>query len=619
VSRNQRRLRIVPLIAVALLTAGCTGTGSDGGAPTATEPAIGSAGGTATLVGGAKLIAPAGAVETEAKITSKRTASPSGLPPEITESVVIDIELSTELAAPVDVIFPVNDRSLLDPARGVIVGYHEGASGAEYLPATVNEVNSTVTITTNSLSPLGWFHIDTSAVREQLGKVFDSMFGGFFEDAPTPECEMESEALEGGWSISSSTFDTVDWCFGIEDDRRVVNIVNTRRYPLMIDAPRSADLLSRSDRGFTARISESALPENDLVLEPGAEARWSVDPEPGVASTFRTNFDGLAQAIGSVEVAVEWIEAFASKLPGGPRGGKEALLRVIEESDCLLALGGLTDSENSFDAGDAFDLVKGCLSRDTLKAWGGTIFGTVVAAPIGLIFGTADYFRGAWQAGVNTISGKVRYEISVSRGVAGNNSSAACGNLMTEDGPIGTTIIAGTTTCAQARRILGCILVAGNCTIAGDYESGWTVEGWECEIETAEGNLNGYTCRSPDGIVVATGPPIGLDDIRAFVGTWNQHAGYLSILSDGTIEMVIQVYPRGPADPTFPELVLTTINVSPTSLTAEVVESDEPTAVAVGTSYTFAITDFGLRMSGGPLGASSWCNDSSFRQGICGA
>jgi hypothetical protein len=328
---------------------------------------------------------------------------------------VLDVTAGSEPKAPVTVVFDVDDAALLEPDSGLFVGYHEGADGPEYLPAEVDAAARTVSVETASLSPIGWLHIDASGVRGQFKKVLDEFFGGAFEGAPTPKCDNEDAARTEGWSITSSSYDTVAWCFGIEDGKHIVDVVNKRRYPLIVDVPAGATFVSRSDRGFAERVSESLLPDDQLVLAGGAEATWAVEPAPGRTLAFKTDFDGLAQAIGSVEVAAEWLAVFAAKVPGGPKGGKAALLAAIENSGCLKALVGNTDASNSFDAGDVFDLVQSCLGYSTLKAWGGSFFAAVIAAPVALVFGTADYFRGAWQGFTNSLSGKVRYEIKVSR------------------------------------------------------------------------------------------------------------------------------------------------------------------------------------------------------------
>jgi hypothetical protein len=72
----------------------------------------------------------------------------------------------------------------------------------------------------------------------------------------------------------------------------------------------------------------------------------------------------------------------------------------------------------------------------------------------------------------------------------------------TEDGPIGVQVVSGPTDCTQAVRILGSLVGFGPVAIEGDYQSGWTLDGWACRVE-GDGLLT-YTCVSPQAAVIST-------------------------------------------------------------------------------------------------------------------
>jgi hypothetical protein len=78
-----------------------------------------------------------------------------------------------------------------------------------------------------------------------------------------------------------------------------------------------------------------------------------------------------------------------------------------------------------------------------------------------------------------------------------------CGEVPTEDGPIGVQVVSGPTDCTQAVRILGSLVGGiGPVPVDGDYETGWTVGDWACRVE-GDGLLT-YTCVSPQAAVIST-------------------------------------------------------------------------------------------------------------------
>jgi len=106
-------------------------------------------------------------------------------------------------------------------------------------------------------------------------------------------------------------------------------------------------------------------------------------------------------------------------------------------------------------------------------------------------------------------------------------------------------------------------------------------------------------------------------DVSAFVGQWFQHAGDISIQSDGSIDMTYQVERLGaPAD--FPSLKLKIVSVNGKTAVAQVILSDDP-AVPIDSTLTLRRTEPGLAVTFPSGTESDWCDLQHNDQGACGA
>lgn len=152
------------------------------------------------------------------------------------------------------------------------------------------------------------------------------------------------------------------------------------------------------------------------------------------------------------------------------------------------------------------------------------------------------------------------------------------------------------------------------------------VDDWYCYTDTnptPTGALG--ECAWDDGShLIEFLPPLGganepPDELGLFLGTWAQHAGSLTIREDRTITMSSQMYPEGATGPTFPLVALKVISATSGVLTAEVTQSDTPSVVPLGQRFTFTPTGYGLKMTGNEAAGSSWCDDASMLEGVCGA
>jgi hypothetical protein len=108
----------------------------------------------------------------------------------------------------------------------------------------------------------------------------------------------------------------------------------------------------------------------------------------------------------------------------------------------------------------------------------------------------------------------------------------------------------------------------------------------------------------------------GAVDVSAFVGQWFQHAGDISVQSDGSIDMTYQVERLGAAAD-FPHLKLKIASVSGKTAVARVMLSDDP-AVTTGSTLSLRRTEPGLAVIFPSGIESDWCDLQHKDQGACG-
>jgi hypothetical protein len=107
-------------------------------------------------------------------------------------------------------------------------------------------------------------------------------------------------------------------------------------------------------------------------------------------------------------------------------------------------------------------------------------------------------------------------------------------------------------------------------------------------------------------------------DLAGFVGDWNQHAGHMTIATDGAIRLTYQAN-TGTYPPPFPNLTLTVQNVTRGVVTAVVATSDFA-PISVGTAFTLRLSDPGIvKLTFPDRTSSTWCDETQFAAGTCGA
>ena len=414
--RHQRFLTL--LLVVVVVAASCTST--DAGVES--EEVSRTTQGPIQLLGDVRLDSqtvlnvPDGALPAGATAEAHPASLDQELPTGVELGALVDVELSEQPSQPLTVSFQAPAR-MLDPADGAVVGVHVRGEMVEYIEAQTDPKEGTVKVSTSDFSPLGFLYFDADAIKSQFSKAVNEALAGAFTKPEPPKCDGEDLAKEDGWSISSTSSDSVLWCFGMDGGDRILTAVNNKRYPILVSVPTSATLVTRSDRGIAGVVTELISNDSILTLEGAASATWRVDLNQGDEVSWQSEFDGLAHVVMSVDVAVNWLVLIAAKMKlGSPSKLKDSLVGLIENSGCLAELVTKTDAYGEFDLSSIVALVRGCLDPDILKDWAGGSVAVLVLAS--LVFGTAEYLRDTLPAIPAVATGSTEYKITIARDAA---------------------------------------------------------------------------------------------------------------------------------------------------------------------------------------------------------
>lgn len=343
-------------------------------------------------------------------VSAARAPSAPGFVP---LSPVVRVTPSGRLVSPATVRIRL-DRGV-PTGDTVLVRTAESPAGPwTLLSASVSPSTRTVSVTTQRFSLFQALGLDLgAAVKAFKSDFIDGLDSGATQTVAKPSCAGQSEARAAGYSIASSTTDTVYWCFGMSGSTRVLKVTDNRRYPLEVLHPG----LTVTDRGAIDWVSLPSVSHwgsgKASIIAPGDTVTYSVEVAPGDRGGIQTEMDGLGQSLTAVEVGADTLVSILTRWGAGS-GEKTAdeVGKLLEVRSCADALGKGSGA-----------LISGCFSpKDVLDAFGlkGLLLAPVMAA--GEVIG---FLHGELNALVDQVNGHDQYEIVIASPATGAPSSSS--------------------------------------------------------------------------------------------------------------------------------------------------------------------------------------------------
>ena len=307
----------------------------------------------------------------------------------------------------------------LNPHPTVVVMTAE--PGGKWIPIPVAKVSrdfSSVTFTTNHLSLFEAIQLDINVMVQTFEDDFtNGLTAGMFAKPAKPQCPSQAAARSDGYTVSSSSGDTLFWCLGLLGSQRTLVVVNNRSYVLAIQHP-SLSLLSEGEAtGLWGDVSRLvAKTYNEALVFPSESNSFGVNLAVGKQGGVATHADPASQLLYSLETGVSALIAILSHFDFDANGTGSSLLdktgELLNKAECFEALKSALNHKQA----DIGGVMSACLKpAEVLEAFG--IWG-IILAPIMAVAGVVDYFNSSVQGLVDVVFSRDQYQIVISHHLA---------------------------------------------------------------------------------------------------------------------------------------------------------------------------------------------------------
>ena len=200
-----------------------------------------------------------------------------------------------------------------------------------------------------------------------------------------PECDDPAEAKKDGYSVGFSRGKkTVFWCFGLENNKRVVKVVNRRVVPIQVGHA-TAPEVDPAEAPKAWATWAALLGDDATLLAPGRTATYDADLEPLQRLLISATSDPKAQSLHALEATVGALVASVTSFGAGKSSAPNTVASLVARPQCAKALGMGSDK-----------MLVGCLSRRKVM----TTFGSrgILLARLTTASSTAAFLRKQFTA-----------------------------------------------------------------------------------------------------------------------------------------------------------------------------------------------------------------------------
>jgi len=324
--------------------------------------------------------------------------TPSGTLP---APVTLQFKLSRPLKS-TDIVFIATSESLNGPWS--------------LLQPTISPDRQYASVQTTHLSWWRTFWYDVGLAAGEFKKqILAEVSDDLLNEATQPQCQNEAKARYDSYYITSSAKDTLYWCLGVENNARVLKVVNRMRYPLEVSHP---GLTIKSLTGPTTKIGQLAQlgSRQNTILYPFAEADFAVDLSPGNKAAIGVAYSGSAQGLYQLGFGVTTLInmlAWDRAESAGIGSGKLSATNWTTIAQAMNQFLAAKDCANAVLASNAEQVFVDCFNEDNLKkvfGWKGLLL-----APITPISSVVGFFRGEFNLMGGVLTSRSEYQTNIGK------------------------------------------------------------------------------------------------------------------------------------------------------------------------------------------------------------
>jgi hypothetical protein len=255
-----------------------------------------------------------------------------------------------------------------------------------------------------TVTHLSWFtgiKIDLSEALSAVKKFFDDFTGGAYANPDPPTCDNQSAARNNDeYTVTYSPGNTLLWCFGMDNGKRVLKIVNNRRYPLLLT--HNLPIVGGTSSLDLFQMVAKLLTPGGTVIFQRLEDDFGADIPAGFYGGVHVNFSAEGQLLSSLEVGLNSLFAIITHF--GAKDDPNTIMKVIDTllsvNSCLSAIGSIAA------------MLSGCLSPYQLYKALGLPWGLILA-PLAASSALIDYMHGALNGAFDQWNNRSQFTILV--------------------------------------------------------------------------------------------------------------------------------------------------------------------------------------------------------------
>jgi hypothetical protein len=256
-----------------------------------------------------------------------------------------------------------------------------------YLPAQLTSDQRHVAFNTTHLSDFAVVVMDLDGAlqsfRDDLRNRLDFSIN---KKVKKPVCEAPDEARKDGYVVTTTKGrKTVFWCFGFENNKRVVRVVNRRVLPIQIDHPDAPAVPPAVASPKSWLPWAGVLGTGATFLPPGRTVTYDADLEPTKRALISAVADSKAQSMHALQAFAAALVARNNGFGAPRRKTVDTVAALVAKPQCAKTLGLGSDK-----------MLAGCFSRRKIM----TMFGTpgLLLAKVTTAPSTTAYLRQQFKA-----------------------------------------------------------------------------------------------------------------------------------------------------------------------------------------------------------------------------
>jgi hypothetical protein len=236
-----------------------------------------------------------------------------------------------QLPGPVTLAFKLKQR----PPQGTtvfVITRREGEKQWRPVKHFIAPDGVTAMVQTDHLSEWQILGVDIGDILKSIGSGVADFFGAKTAQNPKPlNCpKNEADAArKDGYSFDTSKGKALLTCFKMQNGKRKVVFANTRNYPLYVTPVAGFGKLERQPLEWNASAIARLGKKDKLTLMPNDQASYEVNNlEPDHAAKLVTRYDGYADSLVRIQVAIEAFVAIITKSKAGSTGNVTLEMRA---------------------------------------------------------------------------------------------------------------------------------------------------------------------------------------------------------------------------------------------------------------------------------------------------